>query len=74
MFVYDIFATSRVHAWATIGPWSKAIVGSAVTGCQQVSGGNSGVAGEGTSPRNVDAIVRVPGTRSGSENTASCSK
>src|SRR5882757_4682084 len=32
------------------------------------------MAGEGTRPRNVDAIVRVPGSRSGSENTASCSR
>ena len=32
------------------------------------------MAGEGTSPRKVDAIVRVPGSRSGSENTASCSR
>ena len=53
---------------------SNAIGGNALTGCQQVSGGSSGVAGEGTRPRNVDAMVRVPGTRLGSENTASCSR
>src|SRR6201992_2082979 len=69
-----MLATSRVRPCATIGPWSKAIVGSAVTGCQRVSGGNSGGAGGGTRPRSVDAIVRVPGSRSGSENTASCSR
>ena len=55
--------------------WSNAIGGSASTGCQRVSGGSSGVAGEGTRPRNVDAMTRAdPGTRAGSENTASCSR
>ncbi len=57
-------ATRRVRACSTIGPWSNAIGGSALTGCQRVSGGSSGVAGEGTRPRNVDAMVRAPGTRS----------
>ncbi len=74
MFVYDILAASRVRACSTIGPWSNAIGGSEVTGCQLVSGGSSGVAGEGTRPRKVDAMVRVSGSRSGSENTASCSR
>ncbi len=41
---------------------------------QAPAAGESGVAGEGTRPRNVDAIVRTPGTRCGSENTASCSR
>ena len=54
-------ATSRAWAWVTIGRWSNAIGGSALTGCQRVSGGSSGVAGEGTRPRNVEAMVRGAG-------------
>ncbi|SHW85651.1 Uncharacterised protein [Mycobacteroides abscessus subsp. abscessus] len=67
-------ATSRAWAWVIIGPWSKAMPGSADTGCQRVSLGSSGVAGEGTRPRKVEAMVRGPGTRLGSEKTASCSR
>ena len=51
MFVYESLARSRASADPTIEPWSKAVAGSASTGCQAVSSGSTGSRSAGISPR-----------------------